>query len=230
MPKLAALLLILLCAVASADDVARTISVSGVGTVETPPDRAMLSLSIDARESTVAAAQKRAAEVAGRVLELADEMDIPKNRVDTMSATVRPEYRWNRDREVQELIGYVAQRRMRIEIHDLEKVGIAIERAVEAGVNEISPPRLTSSKSRDAYRDALEKAADDARQNAERLAASLGLELGAAIQVNAGIPIRPPVPMGRAEALGVSDAAPQTYNAGDLSVTANVSVVFETSP
>lgn len=230
MLKLLALFLVLLSAGVFADDnVTHTISVSGIGSVETPPDRATLSLSIVARQPTVSAAQERAAEITAKVLELADEVDIPANRVDTMAATVRPEYRWNRDNESQELVGYIAQRQMRLEIHDLDKVGLAIERAVEAGVNQVSPPRLTSSRSRDAYRDALEKAADDARQNAERLADSLGLTLGDAIQVNAGSPVRPPVPVGRAEALAVSDAAPQTYNAGDLTVIANISVVFETS-
>lgn len=231
MSKLAPLLLILVSATAFADEHAvRTISVSGFGSVETPPDRATLSLTIDARESTVAAAQARAAEVTARVLELADEMDIPENRVDTMSATARPEYRWNRDDNTQELIGFIAQRQMRLELHDLDKVGAVIERAVAAGVNQVSPPHLTSSRSRDAYRDALEKAVDDARQNAERLADSLGLTLGGAIQVNAGSMIRPPVPVVRAEAMAMSDAAPPTYSAGDLTVTANVGVVFEALP
>ena len=231
MSKLAALFLVLVSAVASADDHApRTIAVGGFGSVETPPDRATLSLSIVAREPTVAAAQERAAEVTASVLELADELDIPENRVDTMSAMVRPDYRWNRDTETQELIGFIAERQMRIEIHDLDKVGVAIERAVEVGVNQVMPPQLTSSKSRSAYRDALEKAVDDARQNAERLADSLGLKLGDAIQVNAGTPVRPPMPLGRGDALAMSVAAPETYSAGDLTVTANVSVVFEASP
>jgi uncharacterized protein YggE len=231
MSKLATLMLIFASAAACADDHAvRTISVSGFGSVETPPDRATVNLSIEARESTVAAAQAKASEVTARVLQLADAMDIPENRVDTMSATVRPDYRWNRDTETQELIGFVSQRQMRLEIHDLDKVGLVIERAVEAGVNQVMPPRLTSSKSRDAYRDALEKAVEDARQNAGRLADSLGLTLGDAVQVNAGSPVRPPVPMGRAEAMAMSDAAPQTYSAGDLTVIANVSIVFEAAP
>ena len=230
MSKLTALILIFASAAACADNHAtRTISVSGFGSVETPPDRATVTLSIEIRESTVAAAQEKAAEVTARVLELAEDMDIPENRVDTMSAMVRPAYRWNRDTETQELIGFVAQRQMRLEIHDLDKVGVVVERAVEAGVNQVMPPRLTSSKSRDAYRDALEKAVEDARQNAERLADSLGLSLGDAIQVNAGTPAQPPVPVRRGEAMAMSDAAPQTYSAGDLTVTANVNVVFEAS-
>ena len=234
MAKLAVIFLIVASAAALADDDAvRTIAVSGFGSVETPPDRATLSLSIVAREPNVSKAQERAAEVAAKVLKLADQMDIPENRVDTMSATVRPEYRWNRDSEVQELIGYIAQRQMRLEIHDLEKVGMAIEQAVEAGVNQVAPPQLSSSKRQDAYRDALARAAEDARKNAEQIAASLGLRLGDAIQVSAGSPPispRPPMPMARMESMVASDSAPQTYNAGELTVTATISVVFETLP
>jgi uncharacterized protein YggE len=231
MPKLAALILVLASVVASADDnpVVRTISVSGIGSVETPPDRASLSLSIVAREPTVAAAQERAAEVTAAVLALASDMDIPENRVDTMSATVRPNYRWNRDTDTQELLGYIASREMRIKLHDLDKVGTVVERAVEAGVNQVSAPQLSSSKARDAYRDALEKAAEDARLNAQRLAEALGLELGKAVQVGAGAPTQPPRPLRQMDEVAAMSAPAATYNAGDLTVSARISIVFEAS-
>ena len=231
MPKLAALILVLASVVAGADEntVVRTISVSGIGSVETPPDRASLSLSIVAREPTVAAAQERAAEVTAAVLALASDMDIPENQVDTMSATVRPNYRWNRDTDTQELLGYIASREMRIELHDLDKVGTVVERAVEAGVNQVSAPQLSSSVARDAYRDALEKAAEDARLNAQRLAATLGLRLGKAIQVGAGAPTQPPRPVQQMDEVVAMSARAETYSAGDLTVSARIEVVFEAS-
>jgi uncharacterized protein YggE len=229
MPKLIPLCLILLSAYAAADDVPRTITVSGQGSVETPPDRATLVLSIVARDTSVTRAQAEAADVTAKVLELTRELGVPDNRVDTMSASVRPDYRWNREKEEQELRGYIAERQMRVELHDLEKAGVVVERAVEAGVNQVSPPQLTSSNRRDAYRDALERAAEDARANAERLANTLGMTLGAALQVNAGASPRPPMPMlGMRQADAIAaESAPATYNAGDMTVTANVSVVFE---
>lgn len=213
----------------AADGDTNTISVSGIGTVEAPPDRATLNLSIVSRQATVAAAQKEASEVTARVLTLTADMDIPDNQVDTMSATVRPNYRWNAQKEEQELHGYIAERQLRIDVHDLQQVGEVIERAVEAGVNQVAPPQLMSSRQRDAYRDALERATADARMNAERIAESLGLTLGKAIQVNAGTPYQPPMPMGRVQAMGVDMSAPETYRAGDMSVSATVSVVFETT-
>lgn len=229
MPKLIPFCLILLSTFAAADEVPRTISVSGQGSVETPPDRATLILSIVAPDTSVARAQGEAADVTARVLALTEELGIPGNRVDTMSASVRPDYRWNREKEEQELRGYIAERQMRVELHDLEQVGVVVERAIEAGVNQVSPPQLASSKRRDAYRDALARAAEDARANAERLATTLGLTLGSALQVNAGTPARPPMPMlgmRQADAM-TAEAAPETYSAGDMTVTASVSVVFE---
>lgn len=232
MPRLLSLVLIVAAIpVLAQDDLTNTITVSGFGSVETPPDRATLVLSIVARAKAVPDAQREAADVTAQVLEIADDMNIPDSRVDTMSATVRPEYRRQAGTNRQELLGYVAQRQMRIEIHDLEKVGEVIERAVEAGVNQVTPPQLTSSRHRDAYRDALERAAQDARMNAERLAASLGLTLGDAIQVSTSTPYQPPMPFGRAPtmAMAAESTAPETYNAGDMTVTANVNVIFATT-
>lgn len=232
MRKLISIILVLATGVVfAADDPARSISVSGTGSVELSPDKATLVLSIVAREADVQTAQSKAAEVTAKVLALADDLNIERNLVDTTSASVRPDYRWNRDSEEQELRGYIAERQMRIEVRDLEQLGVVIERAVKAGVNQVMPPQLDSSNRRDAYRDALDKAALDAKETAARLAASLGLKLGSAIRVDAGSNIRPPVPMfgGRQVAMAMSDeaAAPETYNAADMKVSATISVVFE---
>ena len=232
MRKLISIIFVLATGVVfAADDPARTISVSGTGSVELAPDKATLVLSIVAREADVETAQSKAAEVTAKILALADDLNIERNLVDTTSASVRPDYRWNRDSEEQELRGYIAERQMRIEVRDLEQLGVVIERAVKAGVNQVMPPQLDSSNRRDAYRDALDKAALDAKETAARLAASLDLKLGSAIRVDAGSNIRPPVPMfgGRQVAMAMSDeaAAPETYNAADMKVSATISVVFE---
>jgi len=224
------ILFFIAAATVAADEVPRSISVNGQGTAQTTPDRATVTLSIVTRNQTVAAAQLEAAEVVAKVLALAEELDIPENRIDTMSATVYPDYRYNQATQEQELRGYVAQREMRIEVHDIENVGIVVERAVEQGVNQVSPPQLSSSRRREAYREALERAVADARANAERLATALGMTLGPAIQVGAGTPIVPPMPMrGRLQATAAMalEEVPATYSARDMDVTANITVVYE---
>ncbi len=219
------------CAVAEdADSVAQqTITVQGEGSVKFAPDRANVAFAIEAREATVAQAQSKAAAVSEKVLALVERLKIPGNRVDTAGAAIRPNYQWNRQREENELRGYIATRQMTVTVHDLERLGELIEGGVEAGVNHVSPPETFSSKARDHYRDALAAAAEDARANAQRLAKALGVELGAAIAVNAA-PFTPqpmPRPLMRTARAELSADAAETYNVGDDELAATVHVVFE---
>ena len=206
----------------------RTITVNGIGSASVAPDRANVQMSIVARSATVAAAQEAAAVVTAKVLELTSKLGIDQDRVDTTGSSVRPDYRWNRESEEQELRGYVAERQMRVDVRDLEKLGALIEGAVEAGVNQVSPPRLDSGKRRDAYRNALDAAAKDAQANAAKLANSLGAKLGDVLQITTAPQPAPPIPMMRtAMADSMESSAPETYKAAKLNFDATITAVFE---
>ena len=119
-------LLLFVSMYAMADDTAQTISVSGNGLVSALPDRATVQMSIVSRAKEVDAAQAEAGKVTAAVLALTDKLDIKRNKVDTTGATVRPDYRWNREKEQQELRGYIAERQMIVNVDDLDmtrKVG-----------------------------------------------------------------------------------------------------------
>jgi len=225
---ISAVVLLLLSAAAPAQDQLRTITVNGTGSSSVAPDRAYVQMSIVANRPTVGEAQEAAAAVTAKMLEMTDKLGIDRDRVDTTGASVRPDYRWNREREEQELIGYVAERQMQVDVRDLEKLGALIEGAVEAGVNQVSPPQLDSSKRRDAYREALDAAAKDAQANAAQLAKSLGAELGDVLQITTTSQPAPPMPMMRTQvALSMEAAAPETYNAANLDFDADIIVMFE---
>jgi uncharacterized protein YggE len=212
-----------------ADEQIRTITVSGTGFAEIEPDRATLQMSIVAREPTLAAAQKQAANVTNKVLKTTDRMKIDRDQVDTTGASVRPDYRWNREKEEQELRGYIATRQISVVIKDLDKLGAMVEAAVEAGVNQVSPPQLDSSKRKDAEREALSAAADDAEKNAAVLANSLDAVLGRVISIDArSNEAQPPVRYAaNMRAMAAESDAAETYNAADLTFNAAVTVVFE---
>ena len=212
---------------AMADEYPRNISVTGTGTSSAAPDGAVVRMSIVIREPKLNTAQAKAGKVAANVLSLTDKLKIDRSMVDTMGATVRPDYRWNRETEEQELRGYIAERQMAVLVKDLELLGRLVEGAVDVGVNQVSPPELQSSLREEAHRKALAIAAQDARANAEVLAESLGANLGKVVSINAGgnAP-RPPGPQMRMAAAAESDAA-ATYNSADLTFSATVSVVFE---
>lgn len=210
-----------------AEDEIRTVTVTGIGSASVEPDRAIVRMSIVAKEKTLDVAQKRSADVSAAVLSLLDGLDIDRERVDTTGASVSPDYRWDREREEQVLRGYIAQRQLVVEIRDLEKLGAVVEGAVKAGVNQVTPPQLDSGGRRGAYREALEVAAKDARANAERLAKSLGAKLGDVIQISDTSHSPVPMPQVRmASTMAMEADAGQTYNAADLHFNATITVVF----
>lgn len=221
-------LLLLVSACTMADDMTQTISVTGNGLVSTEPDRATVQMSIVSRAKELDAAQAGAAKVTASVLSLTDKLDIDRNKVDTTGATVRPDYRWNREKEEQELRGYIAERQMGVKVDDLEKLGRLVEGAVAAGVNQVSAPQLDSSRRESMHREALALAAQDARANAKVLAETLGAKLGDPISVSdRSAPPQPPVPQPRMASMAMESDSAATYNAGDLTFTASVTVVFE---
>ena len=224
------LLLLFLGGSALADETTRSVTVNGVGSATAEADRATVRMSVVARDPDLATAQAAASEVTASILELTDRLGIDRDEVDTTGATVRPDYHWDRESNQQVLRGYVAERQMRVDLEDLDKLGQLTEGSVDAGVNQVMPPQLDSSERRDAYRRALRAAADDARANARELSEALGAELGEVISVNAGKPLWPPGPEPNYAAVRTAGAADmeaaETYDPGQLEFTANITVVF----
>jgi uncharacterized protein YggE len=206
----------------------RTITVSGAGEASIAPDMARLNMSVIERADTTAAVQQQTAGVTNAVLKLLDQLGIDRKQINTTGASVRPDYRWNRTTEQQELRGYIGERRIEVELRDLDKLAQLIEGAIKAGVNNVSPPALDTTVRRETHRQALAAAVDDARANAAALADSLGVQLGAVVTVNAAGTTPPPMPMMRAAVMADSaESASQSYNAGNIKFNANVTVSFE---
>jgi len=225
------ILCIALLAVGSAAnaETARTVTVNGNGVVTAAPDIARLQLAIVERSASVASAQAAAAKVTNDTLALLDKLGIDRKQINTTGASVQPDYRWNEIKRQQELAGYIAQRDIEVELRDLDKLGALIEGAVKAGVNQMQPPVLDSTERRDAYRSALALAAKDAYANASTLATALNAKLGRIVTINAAGNADIPQPMYRmqADAPMAAEAAPASYNAGDLRFESSVTAVFE---
>lgn len=206
-------------------DDSRTVTVSGEGEISVAPEIATVHLAVEARDRDLAAAQSQAGKVVDAVLELADSLEIPRVQVQSTQLRVHPEYNWNEGR--QEFRGYLVQRDVRIEIEDLAKLGPLLERAMAAGVNNVSPPQLAVKDPRELHRKVLQRAAADAKANAEALAQTLETTLGEVRRVSA-VESRPPVPMAEMRMMATADSsAEQTYQAGRITVRARVQAEFE---
>lgn len=225
--------LLVLCLLASsavvqADEQPRTISVSGTGTVDAVPDIARLNLAVQRRDLDMATARAATVKVSRDFIALCSRLGIKESKVRTAGLTIQPEYRWDQQLKLQVFTGYFVQRQLEVELNDLDKLGELIEGAIDAGVNEVSPPQLDSSQRRELSRQALAAAATDARSNAQRIADTLGVKLGALRNIDAhSSQPRPPGPMMRVSAMSAEADAGASYTPGEISMDAQVNASFD---
>ncbi len=209
---------------AAAAEVPRSVTVGGRASISVRPDLARVSMAVTARHPNLATAREQVSKVAGDFLALCGRLGIPAARVQTTGLSMQPEYRWDQQAGQQRLLGYLVQRQLLVELADLNLLGPLLEAAVDAGVNQVSPPQLDSSAREVRHREALAAAARNARDNAAALAAALGSHLGPVQSIQALDMAPPPQPvMMRAEAMD----AGQTYQPGEIRIDARVTATFE---
>lgn len=225
---LAALLFATLAAPAYGAD--RTVAVTGEGEVRAPPDRATVALGIEAREPQLDAARSAVNRGVEKVLALARDLDIDADRVDATRVSIRPEYDWDPQQRQRRFLGYFVSRQVTIDLEDLDRLGVLIERAIDLGVNQVGDPQLDSSRRRDLEREALAQAVEDARRSAEVLAKAAGASVGAVRSLaSTAATIAPPMHGSMMmEARMASDAgAPESYVTGDMRFTATVQAEYD---
>jgi uncharacterized protein YggE len=226
---LVTLLLVPLAALADGDR-PRSVSVSGSGEVAAEPDLAHVTLGVEARRPTMAEARAEVARTVDRVLALTRDLRIDPKLVNATRVQVQPEYSWNEKDRQRVLLGYLVSRQVQVEVRDLEQLGPLLERAVDAGVNQVNDPLLDSSKRTSLEREAMAKAVEDARLNAETLAKAAGVRLGPVRMLN-GASSAPPMPMYRRGPMVMADAAAappaETYQPGDMKFSATVNAEYD---
>jgi uncharacterized protein YggE len=206
----------------------RTVSVAGQGQVTAQPDMARITLGVEARRPDLAEARSEVTAAVDRVLALTRELKIDPQYVNATGLQVQPEYSWSEKDRKRVLLGYVVSRQVEVELRDLDKLGMLMERAVSAGANQLGGASLDSTHRKELERQAMALAVQDARLNAETLARAAGTQLGGVRSLSASSS-SPLMPMYRMAAADMPAAAPPeaTYQTGDMSFTANVTAEYD---
>lgn len=225
-----------LCAVAplhaAADEPPhRHVSVSGEGEIAVMPDRARVRLGVTQLSADLPAAENQVNGVVRAFLSEARALGLKDEHVNTTGASIQPEYVWDEKERHNRLVGYRVSRDIEVLVTHLDKLGDLMLRATKAGVNQVQPPQLESSKAREVQQQALVKAAQDAQARARLLAETLGMKLGAVHSISAQESgPQPPMPKMamamRSDAAGGGNAQ-MGLNAGELRYGASVNAEFE---
>ncbi len=229
----------LICAaapsLAQAESDRRAVTVSGQGEVSAAPDRARLHMAVDLTDPDLKAAQAKANGVVRAYLTQLRALGVKDEDLSAAGLSIHSEYDFSSGSAGvssggRKFLGYHITRDIEVLVRDLDKVGDCLQRATEAGINNVSDPQLESSRAEELQRQALAKAAQDAQAKARLLAETLGMKLGAVHTLSANASVsRPPGPRPRVmmAAAAPSDNEDMGFAAGEIHFSASVNAEFD---
>lgn len=207
----------------------RTVTVSGEGKVEAAPDRAVLPIAIETKDKQVAEAKRANDALTEKLLKVAGQYGIPKEKLKTSGIFVSPQYRWEEKTHKQVFETYVVNRSLEITIDALEKTEKIIAAVTEAGIDRVQGIQFTLANPEALEAEARTKAVRNAQARAQALAEAAGVKLGRVLTITSGgggyAP--PPMPMrAMAAKADMAESAPPTLP-GVSSIEQQVTVVYE---
>lgn len=201
--------------------------------VEIAPDRAAVSLAVETRGRTAAAAGAENARIQTAVLDTLRKLGIEQRHIRTQGVSITPEYEYPRDGGRPTVIGYQARNSIQVELQQIARVGTVIDAALGRGATNIGGLHFFASTTAEARRDAMRKAVARVRADAEAIAAAAGGSLGPLLEItaNADAPDtrqynQASMMMAKAERADVSTP----IEAGQIRVTAHVTARYTFVP
>ena len=211
------LVLGLTAAVASAqppDPAASTnvVVTSGEAVVRQAPDRALVTITVEARAKSPRDAQRQNAESMTAVQQRLTAARIAKDAIRTLGYDLQQEFDFIQGRRVPR--EFVARNSIEVRVDEIARVGELLDLAVQGGATSIGGVRFDIQDREKVEREALRLAVADARGRAEAAAAGAGRTLDRIIKIEdsreGGIapPPRPMMMMKSAEAVEQTPVEP----------------------
>jgi uncharacterized protein YggE len=205
--------------------VARTITVSGEGSITVKPDTASISMGVMANADTATAALDQANKSAAALIDALKAAGVKNDDIVTSGLSIWPTYS-NSNR----ITGYQASNNVTVTVRDISKSGPVIDAAAKAAGDNITIGGISF------YVDDTEKVISTARANAianaqkraGEYAAAAGVKVGAVMQISEVSVSQPPVYW--ADGAGAArdeSIAPTPVQIGTTEISVSVTVVFE---
>jgi uncharacterized protein YggE len=204
-----------------AETTVSTITVTGNGTVQTPPDLATLMIGVTTQGETAAVALSANSEAVEAVTARLTASGIEARDMQTSNLSINPNWTSFDNASSPTISGYVATNLLTIRVRDLGGLGTVLDAAVADGANTLNGLTFGMAKPEPALNDARKAAVADARAKAELLVAAAGMKLGRIVTITEGGAWTDPAPMFRESAAAVP------VQGGELAMTANVTVQYE---
>lgn len=209
-----------------------TMNVSGSGSATAVPDEASVNIAIESSGDDAAATQADNAALVAAVTAAIVEAGVDESNITTGEVSLSEVY--NYEKSPAELTGYRMTTVLETVITPAKNAGNVIGVAIAAGATSTYGLSFTVSDSADAYGEALSAAIADAKAKAAVMSESLGVTLSPLpISVSETSSSYTPVDYAEsmmydtAEAAANSGAVESPVSTGELTIEANVTIVYE---
>lgn len=204
------------------------LAVVGEGKVEVTPDTAFADVGITVTDArTVDEAQSKINKVNNEIIDTMKQLGIPKENIKTSNYSIYPNMAYDGGKS--RTTGYNGNATISIKTEKLNLVSQILQKATEAGANQVQGSRFSVEKPEQFREQAREKAIQNAREQAEKLAKSLGIKLGRIVNIVESSP-NDVYPIGgamRSEAAGLGGGAPAAIEPGTQTISSTVTLYFE---
>jgi uncharacterized protein YggE len=205
-----------------------TLSLNATGEVSLVPDQATISAGVVTQGQTAAEAVRANAQAMSGVFAELRRAGVAERDMQTSQLSVNPIYeRYDRNgsRE-QRITGYEARNTVSALVRDIDEVGAVIDAVFEAGANTLNSVSFSSSQAEEAQNEARRRAVAELTALRDLYAEVAGFEVVRLVSLTESASSRPYPMMARAEAFS-SDAVATPIAAGELTISATVSAVWE---
>ena len=161
-----------------------SITVHSAGSVEAPPDMAIVSAGAVSQAKQAAKAVAENNEKVAQILALAEAAGVARADVQTETVSVHPVYEDKRgEAGLPAIAGYRVSNAVSIRLRKLDKLGDLLGRLSAAGANNIGNVRFGVSNPETSLREARRRAVADARARARVYAKAAGVALGRVVRI-----------------------------------------------
>ena len=206
-----------------AGDTPGTITVTGSSTITVVPDLATISLGVTTNGTTAAAAMSANSDALAAVMTRLKATGIDDRDMQTSNLSINPNWVTNAAGTASEIHGYIANNMLTVRIKAIGTTGIVLDAAVSDGANTLNGLTFGLLDQRPTEDQARKQAVADALARANLLAAASGAKLGPILSIAEADGLQPQP----YQTFSKSDAAAVPVAAGEVGITASVTIVFQ---
>ena len=213
---------------AGADAVFRatTLNLSAYGETRLAPDMATINVGVNTEGATAQAAMQANAKQMNQVMAALKRGGIAAKDIQTSQLSVEPQYVYEQN-QPPKLTGYRAVNQVTVTVHDLSKLGEAVDATVAAGANTAGGINFGLDDPTAAENAAREKAVKALAAKADLYAKATGYRVLRLVSLSEGGSYSPPQPMPMAAMSARFKEADTAVSPGEVKVRVDVTGLYE---